>query len=108
MTTLDDITKQAQESLALAERATDVEWTADDDACVYGPGFRVAVAMLGNPVTRAEARDDTDLIAHARTALPDLAKAWLAVCEALEENDLGMTTAPVAIIRAAILRRLSK
>ena len=57
-----------------------------------------------------ERREDADFIAHARTALPDLAKAWLAVQEALEEYNedhvafRGQPSSAVADIRAAILR----
>lgn len=36
----------------------------------------------------------------------DMSRALKAVAEALDENDIGMTTASVAIIRAAIERRL--
>ena len=108
MTSLDDITKQAQESLALAEKATDGPWYADvqQPRCWVesAQGKICDIDSFTPPVPNC----NEDFIAHARTALPDLAKAWLAVQEALEERGRVPGNVELAIIRAAILRRLSK
>jgi hypothetical protein len=103
VTILDDITKQApwgHDADEEASQATYAEVTAPDEE--WGPRD-VADHCTG---------DNARFIAHARTALPDLAKAWLAVCEALEEVAVAEAhsglTHFVDNIRASILRRLSK
>jgi hypothetical protein len=113
VTILDDITKQAQESLALAERASGV--LVSGELMSSQPGTFVAgwvkVGDDDETCIVAKRREDAAFIVHASTALPDHAKAWLAVQEALEElsgTECYHCADTVADIRAAILRRLSK
>lgn len=121
----DRIKKQAQESLALAERATPGPWRVDHDGRrrpdgghVYFPSVRfyespshpmrgAVVINDGIEPTMEQCMATAALIAHARTALPDLAKALLAVCEALDVLEADWPTS-IGRLRAAILRRLSK
>jgi hypothetical protein len=113
VTTLDDITKQAQESLALAETASGV--LVSGELMSSQPGTFVAgwvkVGDDDETCIVAKRREDAALIVHASTALPDLANAWLAVQEALDEvaiSDPHWAESFSSAIRAAILRRLSK
>jgi hypothetical protein len=107
MTRLDDITKQAQESLAPSHESAWQRhlWDAINEYAESVGGVPGRHAYGNTP------RMDAVVKVHqALTALPDLAKAWLAVCEVLEEMERqdSETRAYMAAVRAAILRRLSK
>jgi hypothetical protein len=107
VTILDDITKQAQESLALADGATKKPWRFG----MHAQGTRHVVDGQGYMFCQVDDDGNGRLIVHASTALPDLANAWLAVQEALDEvaiSDPHWAESFSSAIRAAILRRLSK